>query len=1098
MKRFVTTLGLIILIVGSLFLLHSLLRREILRRLEKSFHAEVTSRSLFINPLKGIDAIDLRVGNFLRADSLEVRFTLLKILKGNIQSLKAWGATVYIDSIHSSQKGRGKRKGKFSPPPPPRLEIGNVVLYGVSVKIGTNIFKTDTLFGEFHGKEAHPRYRFRLRKALLAGLEFDYINLKLLYDKNWKIESLSFKGTDKNLDVGVAELTYPKFDLTLYGFSWGKQLKVKEGELSYDLRRRDFTLKSSELSIGGREIDTLLMNGNISLTRKNGALRLDNYQIVAPEGKISGWGDITGFLKGLKNTIFNVDFVTDSLSLEDEPIKGLSFKGKGNISGTLQTLSLRGDFSEVSFLGYRIPHLSGKVSYTRDHLYFEDIKVTDSSYYLLLNGNYSTHTLNIDFQGGVKSFSDIPLVAVKGLKGEYGFSGNLRYGRKKKEIDVTLVGVNPSIYSAHAKNIKAVFRGWSSGSLTLSLDSSEVYGIAIKKIKLNSQWGKFKDLPFEIDINGWDQSTANIIGNWRIADNFSITLKRIKFIDSNDTLLMESPIKVTKSKKWLSLAWEDARIFGGKLNYLVGAIENKKNTIDLHLSVDKVKLDKIAKLARLENSLSGLLDLNLEVTGKLTNPNASLQLSIKRPKFEKLVGDSLLLRLNYTGNLLSLDTVLFEGTGTSVNGRISIPLVLSLSPFKLTGMDKPIKGNLKTPGIDVSVINNLIGGQFAMEAGTLKANLEFGGTSQKPVFRGEFSLRSKTALMEPLSLELRDLVTLGRFKEDTLYIDFLKASSGRGKLNGSGVLILERVKPKWIDFRLSMKRLTLEPDPNTEVTVSGDLIIKGDTKAPVIEGNTHIDEAFIYLPFGSKGGGTTQRPTPIRYFIRVTGEKGIFVMNELMNIELGGDLEIKKEDEIHTSLTGKLDVLSGTFLYADRVFRITEGHLQFLGGSKINPTLDIVGQTTINDTILVTLRLSGTSEKPEIILSSDPPLPTEDIIAYLTFGRPLSEIPISLSDVNMLRERALNLAEGLLSAQLRKKLRVSELELGTGLLGGDPHFTVGFYLSRHFYLKYSFDPQSLEKNVFLTRYFLTRRTAVYVQRDREGEFAAGFELFFRF
>jgi len=103
-----------------------------------------------------------------------------------------------------------------------------------------------------------------------------------------------------------------------------------------------------------------------------------------------------------------------------------------------------------------------------------------------------------------------------------------------------------------------------------------------------------------------------------------------------------------------------------------------------------------------------------------------------------------------------------------------------------------------------------------------------------------------------------------------------------------------------------------------------------------------------------------------------------------------------------------------------------------------------------------------------------------------------------LTSMAYIRERSLNLAEALVSRELKQRLRLTELEIATGLTGRDPHFTVGFYLSPKVHIRYTHDILSPTKDIFLLNYTLTSRIGLYIERDRDGRLGGGLNFRVRF
>jgi len=90
---------------------------------------------------------------------------------------------------------------------------------------------------------------------------------------------------------------------------------------------------------------------------------------------------------------------------------------------------------------------------------------------------------------------------------------------------------------------------------------------------------------------------------------------------------------------------------------------------------------------------------------------------------------------------------------------------------------------------------------------------------------------------------------------------------------------------------------------------------------------------------------------------------------------------------------GVLNIEEGRVRYLDRDFEIQNGMLRQFNATEINPTLEIVASTEVQDltseaqpNYTVNVKVRGTIKNPNITLSSNPPLDQQEIINLLTFG----------------------------------------------------------------------------------------------------------------
>ena len=113
-----------------------------------------------------------------------------------------------------------------------------------------------------------------------------------------------------------------------------------------------------------------------------------------------------------------------------------------------------------------------------------------------------------------------------------------------------------------------------------------------------------------------------------------------------------------------------------------------------------------------------------------------------------------------------------------------------------------------------------------------------------------------------------------------------------------------------------------------------------------------------------------------------------------LNVTLGGDLNVRKDTGGPITLAGTVNTVRGTYQFQGRQFDLARnGTLRFTGDSEFNPVIDVTATRKIPDTgVEARVRITGTLEKPELALSSTPPLEESDVLALIVFNRPINEL----------------------------------------------------------------------------------------------------------
>jgi autotransporter translocation and assembly factor TamB len=149
-----------------------------------------------------------------------------------------------------------------------------------------------------------------------------------------------------------------------------------------------------------------------------------------------------------------------------------------------------------------------------------------------------------------------------------------------------------------------------------------------------------------------------------------------------------------------------------------------------------------------------------------------------------------------------------------------------------------------------------------------------------------------------------------------------------------------------------------------------------------------------------------------------------------VNITVGGDLQIRKQEAGPVTLLGRVETIRGTYQFQGRQFNLVRGGtLRFLGEPQLNPVLDIRATRSIPTTgVEAMVRVTGTVRRPQLALSSTPPLDESDILSLIVFNRSVNEL--GTGERAALATTAGGIATGFLAAPLGESIgRALDLDL---------------------------------------------------------------------
>ncbi|MEE8146242.1 MAG: translocation/assembly module TamB domain-containing protein, partial [Longimicrobiales bacterium] len=203
--------------------------------------------------------------------------------------------------------------------------------------------------------------------------------------------------------------------------------------------------------------------------------------------------------------------------------------------------------------------------------------------------------------------------------------------------------------------------------------------------------------------------------------------------------------------------------------------------------------------------------------------------------------------------------------------------------------------------------------------------------------------------------------------------------------------------------------------------LSGEVRLGGTYRSPVITGETSVDEGTLFVEEFQRAtevvdlddeafldpvdptlvdlrpllGGANPFLRNIRMEdLTLSVARDTWIRSEVMNVELGGELQVLYDRQAQDlAMVGNLEAVRGTYQVLGRQFQVTDGSIQFVGTSGINPNLDIQADNRIRTAdgrrFTITANLTGTLLTPHVSFTSDQAeLDDADLLSYLVFGRP--------------------------------------------------------------------------------------------------------------
>jgi hypothetical protein len=274
------------------------------------------------------------------------------------------------------------------------------------------------------------------------------------------------------------------------------------------------------------------------------------------------------------------------------------------------------------------------------------------------------------------------------------------------------------------------------------------------------------------------------------------------------------------------------------------------------------------------------------------------------------------------------------------------------------------------------------------------------GPLYQPVFSGSATVADGRIRHFSLPNSLDAINGTIRFDSRGVALDDVAATMGGGRVQFGGRIGLDGYLPGDLNVIVRGEDMHLRYPEGVRSTVDADLAVRGNVKTPTLAGTVvvknaawtrRIDATGGLLDFSGRGSGpesVAPAPAPvvpIRFDIQVQIPSTLRVENNLARLVARADLQLRGTYE-RPLLFGRAEVERGEVTFEGRRYLVTRGNIDFTNPSRIEPFFDVEAETRVRvpgQTYQVTVRAVGTMERLQPELSSDPPLPTADVLALL-------------------------------------------------------------------------------------------------------------------
>lgn len=354
----------------------------------------------------------------------------------------------------------------------------------------------------------------------------------------------------------------------------------------------------------------------------------------------------------------------------------------------------------------------------------------------------------------------------------------------------------------------------------------------------------------------------------------------------------------------------------------------------------------------------------------------------------------------------------------SVIGR----MVVSLNPLPPRSgswterlLAAPLGGGIRYNG-PADTLFSFAGQPDQRLSGPIGVAADFSGRVNQPQLRGIIRASDLTYENLTYGTRLSNMAVSARFSGDRVEIERLSATAGEGRIDAQGFVSLAAASgyPMNVEVTLDNARLARSDALAAEATgqlrltkaagetalLSGQILLPETRYQIIRQGAAEVPELTgvrFKPPRGPQRitGDEPAEPAPglvdlIRLDIALSAPERLYVSGMGLESEWSADLNLSGTSAAPI-VSGEVELVRGTLGFAGRSFELTEGQVNFAGGSTIDPTITLVATDEIED-VTVNVTVTGRAMDPQIAFSSVPGLPQDEVLSRILFGSSIGNL----------------------------------------------------------------------------------------------------------
>lgn len=348
----------------------------------------------------------------------------------------------------------------------------------------------------------------------------------------------------------------------------------------------------------------------------------------------------------------------------------------------------------------------------------------------------------------------------------------------------------------------------------------------------------------------------------------------------------------------------------------------------------------------------------------------------------ELTGKDLSARMDPAGIRWTGGTILAAGSPVRISGRVSWGGAL----------DVRVEGKLPASALRLAVPS-----VFDRLDGTVTLEARVTGNRDAPSIVGTGHLEGGIVSFIGYNQLFEGIRADAVMSSEKIVFEHFEAKSGGGHIDGWGEVPLKMDAGQRLYFSVDFLDVRYPYPEDLRPVVQGhaellgpvnDLLVTGDIEVQSARYTKTLRPEKSLVDFSKRLFDVSARREKsafrVRLDINAISDGTIRIRNNMVDATAKGEFRIVG-DTTRVILLGSFDVVEGTVEFRGNKYELKRATVDFQDPRRNNPRLDWLAETRKGN-VTVTVAVTGTLEKYEVDLFSDPPLGKNDIVALLSLG----------------------------------------------------------------------------------------------------------------